>query len=172
MKTSEIQLPDPAPFYKTYIDVLGEVNLNDMLKKQLKNFPEFIESIPDATFSFAYAEGKWSVAEVLLHVIDAERVFQYRALRFSRGDKTLLPGFDQDAFVANSASNSRSKMSLINEYKAVRGSTIALFSSFSRPVLDLKGTASDLEWSVAGLGFVICGHQKYHRNIIRQRYLN
>ena len=171
MKTSEIQLPSPIPFYKTYIDVLGEVDLDDMLKNQLKNFPEFIESIPDATFHFAYAEGKWSIAEVLLHILDAERVFQYRALRFSRGDKTPLPGFDQDLFVVNSDCNSRSKKNLIEEYKAVRNATITLFSSFDRPVLDLKGTASDLEWSVAALGFVICGHQKHHRNIIRQRYL-
>tara|TARA_R110002049_G_scaffold297516_1_gene486631 strand:+ start:174806 stop:175345 length:540 start_codon:yes stop_codon:yes gene_type:complete len=169
MMTSEIQLPDPIPFYKTYIDVLGEVNLDDMLKRQLKNFPEFIESIPD--ISYAYAEGKWSIAGVLLHILDAERVFQYRALRFSRGDKTALPGFDQDLFVSNSNYGSRSKKSLIQEYKAVRNATITLFSGFSRPVLDLKGTASGLEWSVATLGFVICGHQKHHRNILRQRYI-
>ncbi|RKN80979.1 DinB family protein [Ulvibacterium marinum] len=171
MKTSEIQLPDGDVFYKTYIDVLGEVELMDFLQKQLENFPQFINSIPDSKWQHAYEEQKWTVAEVLLHIIDAERVFQYRALRFARGDGTALPGFDQDEYVKLSGANRRSKESLIEEYRAVRRASIALFTSLDRQRLTASGTASGMSWSVAALGFVICGHQKHHRNILRERYL-
>ncbi|WP_422080322.1 DinB family protein [Ulvibacterium sp.] len=171
MKTSEIHLADSDVFYKTYIDVLGEVELMDFLQRQLENFPQFINSIPDSKWHYAYEDQKWTVSEVLLHVIDAERVFQYRALRFARGDKTELPGFDQDLYVKYSGADRRSKESLIEEYRVVRRSSIALFSSLDRQRLSAKGTASDMSWSVAALGFVICGHQKHHRNVLRERYL-
>jgi len=171
MKTSELQFPDPAPFYKTYTTVLGEVELLKTMQNQLENFPKFLGSIPDDKWSYAYAENKWTIAEAIHHIIDTERVFQYRALRFSRGDETSLSGFDQDVFVVGSGANKRSKSSLIAEYQAVRQSTIALFENLNLDALQLKGIASNLEWSVAALGFVICGHQKHHRNIIRERYL-
>lgn len=171
MKTSEIQFPDATPFYKTYTDVLGEVELMKCMRNQLDNFPMFLESIPEEKFTYAYAEGKWTIAEAIHHIIDTERVFQYRALRFSRGDKTSLSGFDQDVFVAGGNANKRSKSSLIKEYQTVRQSTLALFQDFDDNILKQKGTASNLEWSVGALGFVICGHQKHHRNVIRERYL-
>lgn len=171
MRTSEIEFQDQVPFYKTYINVLGDVDLNEMLESQLMNFPNFIDSLPDDKLGFAYAEGKWTIAEVLLHIIDSERVFQYRALRFSRGDKTKLSGFDQDLFVSNSNAALRSKESLKEEYRAVRKASIALFAQLDRSALSLIGESSNLSWSVAALGFVICGHQKYHRNMIRERYL-
>lgn len=171
MKTSEIQFPDPTPFYKTYTDVLGEVELMECMRSQLNNFPQFLESISEEKYQYAYAEGKWTMAEVIHHVIDTERVFQYRALRFSRGDETSLSGFDQDIFVAGSNANKRSKLSLIKEYQIIRQSTIILFEDFEDNMLQQKGIASNLEWSVGTLGFVICGHQKHHRNVIRERYL-
>lgn len=171
MKTSEIHFPDPAPFYKTYTEVLGEVELMKCMRNQLDNFPKFLESIPEEKFQYAYAEGKWTIAEAIHHVTDTERVFQYRALRFSRGDETSLSGFDQDIFVAGANVSKRSKSSLIAEYQVVRQSTLALFEDFDTAILKQKGIASDLEWSVGTLGFVICGHQKHHRNIIRERYL-
>lgn len=171
MKTSEIQFPDPTPFYKTYTDVLGEVELMKCMRSQLNNFPQFLESISEEKYQYAYAEGKWTMAEVIHHVIDTERVFQYRALRFSRGDETSLSGFDQDIFVAGSNANKRSKLSLIKEYQIIRQSTIILFEDFEDNMLQQKGIASNLEWSVGTLGFVICGHQKHHRNVIRERYL-
>jgi len=171
MRTSEIQFPEPAPFYKTYTTVLGDVELMQTMRNQLQNFPKFLESIPKEKLKYAYAEGKWTIAEAIHHIIDTERVFQYRALRFSRGDSTSLSGFDQDVFVAGSNANGRSKASLIEEYQIVRQSTLALFEDFDKVILQQKGTASNLQWSVAALGFVICGHQKHHRNIIRERYL-
>ncbi|SIS68893.1 DinB superfamily protein [Zobellia uliginosa] len=171
MRTTDIVLPKPAPFYKAYIDVLGDVELLGMLERQLDNFPKFIESIPDDKMSYAYGPDKWTTAQVLLHIIDSERVFQYRALRFSRGDQTSLPGFDQDLYVLNSEVEKRSKESIIKEYRTVREATISLYRSFDPSILGREGLASSLPWSVALLGFVICGHQKHHRNILRERYL-
>ncbi|MBT9190506.1 DinB family protein [Zobellia russellii] len=171
MKTSELKLADPIPFYKTYIDVLGEVELLDMLERQLQNFPDFIKSISESKLSHAYEVNKWTVAQVLLHIIDSERVFQYRALRFSRGDEKALPGFDENTYASNSNAEVRSKNSLIEEYIAVRKSTITLYKSFAPETLQKTGVASNLPWNVAVLGFVICGHQKHHRNILRERYL-
>ncbi len=171
MKTTDLKIPEPVPFYKTYVDVLGEVDLLDMLERQLQNFPNFINSIAEDKLSYAYETKKWTVAQVLLHIIDSERVFQYRALRFSRGDETALPGFDQDLYAPNSGAERRSIESLIEEYIAVRQSTITLYKSFDTKTLQKVGTASSLPWNVAALGFVICGHQKYHRNILRERYL-
>ncbi|MCK5440840.1 MAG: DinB family protein [Maribacter sp.] len=171
MRSIELQSEDYNPFYQTYIDVLGNVELMDMLRRQLKNFPEFLESLPDEKLGYAYAKSKWTIAEVLVHVLDAERVFQYRALRFMRGDKTPLPGFDQNIFVPNSNADRRTKESIIEEYKVIRRSTIALYSNMNGQSLRRKGVASDSPMSVAALGFIICGHQKHHRNVIRERYL-
>ena len=172
MKTSQLKDHEYNPYYRTYIEALGEVNLMDILRKQLKNYPQFLASIPEEKLTYRYAEGKWTVAEVLLHVLDTERVFQYRALRFARKDLTPLPGFDQDSYVPNSGANSRSIEQLIKEYKAIRESTISLFETFDKATLRLKGVASNSPMSVAAMGFILCGHQKHHRNIIRERYLN
>lgn len=171
MRTSELQISEPFPFYKTYIDVLGDVELLDMLKRQLGNFQEFIESIPDDKLLYSYQVDKWTIAQVLVHIIDTERVFQYRALCFSRGDSTPLPGFDQDIYAVHSMADRRSKESIMEEYKVVRKSTIAIFANLDRETLNKIGNASNMEWSVGALGFIICGHQKYHRNILRERYL-
>ena len=171
MRTSELKIAEPFPFYKTYIDILGDVELLDMLRRQLSNFPKFIDSIPDEKLLYSYGADKWTVAQVLVHVIDSERVFQHRALRFSRGDYTALPGFDQDVYAEHSMADRRSKESLMEEYKIVRKSSIALFADLDRTKLDNVGRASDMPWSVAALGFVICGHQKHHRNVVLERYL-
>lgn len=171
MRIAELKKEEYNPFYQTYIDVLGDVELFDLLRRQLGNFPKFLESLPDEKLNYAYVEGKWTIAEALVHILDAERVFQYRALRFIRGDKTPLPGFDQDQYVPNSNADRRTKESIIEEYKAVRRSTIALFSNMNGQMLHNVGKASNSPMSVAALGFIICGHQKHHRNVIRERYL-
>lgn len=172
MKTSELKVGDYNPYYQIYINTLGEeVDLLNVLNKQAKNFPQFMASIPDDKLHYAYSEGKWSVAEVLQHIIDTERVFQYRALRFSRNDAAPLPGFDQDVFADGVQMKNRTKEIIITEYTAVRASTIALFTSFDSEDLKRLGTASDSPMSVGALGFIICGHQRHHRNIVRERYL-
>lgn len=171
MRTPELNLTVPYPFYKSYIDVLGDVELLDMLRRQSVQFPGFIESIPDQLWHHRYLPEKWTVVQVLQHIIDSERIFQYRAFRFSRGDTTVLSGFDQDSYAENSMAERRSKESIIEEYQVVRKSSILLFGTLDQKSLENTGIASNLDWSVAALGFVICGHQKHHRDILRKHYL-
>ncbi len=172
MKRSELNKGDYHPFYEPYIQSLADVELMEMLRKQRENFPKFISSIPDDKWQSRYAPGKWTIAEVLVHVLDAERVFQYRALRFARNDSTPLPGFDQENYVPFSGAAELSKEDVIEEYKAVRASTIALFSRFGEEELKRRGKANNADMSVAALGFIICGHQRSHRDTIRSRYLS
>ena len=171
MKNSELVKGDYHPFYEPYIHAFGEVELMEQLSRQKENFPQFIASIPEDKWHYSYGEGKWTIAEALVHILDAERVFQYRALRFARNDSTNLPGFDQDAYVPNSGAAQMSKEDVIEEYRAVRASTVALFSQFDQETLKRRGKANNAEMSVAALGFIICGHQRHHRNVIRSKYL-
>lgn len=158
-------------FYGTYLSVLHESELNVLLANGKTEFAQFIENIPDNKLHSSYAMGKWTIAEVILHIIDAERVFQYRALRFLRNDQTPLPGFDQDLFVKQSNANNRGKDSLIAEFKAVREASITLFNNLENEELSRTGIASNIEWTVGALGFVICGHLRHHQQIITYKYL-
>lgn len=158
-------------FYGTYVSLADGLSLNEALVKGKEEFVNFLKAIPAEKYGYRYAENKWSVAELALHIIDAERVFQYRALRFARNDATPLPGFDQDSYVSVSNAAKRSKDSIISEYETVRDATISLFRSFDDEVLLRKGKASGSYMSVRALGFVICGHQLHHQRIIEERYL-
>ena len=139
--------------------------------EEKKRFVELINEVPENKLSFAYAEGKWTLAELLMHIIDAERVFQYRALRFARNDKTPMAGFDQNDYVPECNAKGRSKKDLLEEYAAVRESTILLFQSFDEEALKRVGNASGSDMSTRAMGFIICGHQAHHLNIIKERYL-
>lgn len=172
MKKKELSGAEFKEFYGTYLNTLpDDTVLMDQLEKGFENFPKFIRSIPEDKLKYAYAEGKWTIAQVLLHIIDSERVFQYRAFRFSRGDKTPLMGFEQDDYILDDDPRGRTHEDIVKAYQVVRASTIQLFENLDDTMLRRKGTASELQWSVAGLGFVICGHQRHHRNSIRERYL-
>ncbi len=172
MEKRDLKAEEFEQFYNVYLETLDDdVILMEQLLKQYGNFPKFINSIPDDKLNYAYADGKWTVAQALLHIIDSERIFSYRAFRFSRGDKTPLVGFDQDDYVLKNDPRGRQKESIIEAYKTVRAATIDVFKTLDQDTLKYTGTASNLPWSVAGLGFVICGHQRHHRNIIRERYL-
>jgi len=143
----------------------------DGLEQGRSGFLSFMDELPEERLSFSYGPGKWTLAEVLVHIMDTERVFQYRALRFARNDRTDLPGFDQDAFVPNSNASKRSLGDLRQEFVAVRDSSIALFRSFDRETLDRMGIANGLPMGVGAMGFIISGHQAHHLKIIGQRYL-
>ncbi|MHA7831156.1 MAG: DinB family protein [Flagellimonas sp.] len=171
MVLSELPSSEYNPFYQTYIMALGDVELIEELKRGKSAFLSLFEEIPEEKLNYAYAEGKWSLAEVLIHMIDTERIFQYRALCIARNDKTPLPGFDQDTYVPYSNADNRSKSDLIEEYKAVRDSTISLFDSFDEEAIKRIGVASGSKMSVRALGFIICGHQAHHVRILRERYL-
>ena len=172
MKASALKVEEYHSYYQTYIGKLNqEETLLELLIRQSNDFPTFIANIPDNKLHYTYAEGKWSMAEVLQHIIDAERVFQYRALRFARKDTTPLPGFDQDVFANGVAMNNSTKASILEEYNTVRASSIVLFRSFDATVLKQVGTASDAIMSVAAAGFLIGAHQQHHHNILIERYL-
>ena len=171
MRSSELPSSEYNPFYHTYILALDNVDLIEELHHGKQLFLSLLDDISKEELGYAYAEGKWTLAEVLLHIIDAERVFQYRALRFARNDKTPLPGFDQDDYVPSSNAAKRTVEDLREEYIAVRQSTIALFKSFDDGALQRVGVSSGSPLSVRATGFIICGHQAHHLKIIRERYL-
>ncbi|PRX55072.1 DinB family protein [Flagellimonas meridianipacifica] len=159
------------PYYGNYIALSGDAPFLQTLEKGLNEFQDFVSSIPDDRMNYAYDEGKWTVSELLMHLIDAERVFQHRAFRFARNDKTPLPGFEQDDYVPESKAGIRSRKEIIEEFLTVRNSSIQLFKSFNEDILIRMGIASGSPMSVRALGHVICGHQIHHFNVIRERYL-
>ncbi len=130
-----------------------------------------LQGLTEEQLLHRYAPGKWSIKEVMVHLMDSERIFAYRALRFARQDKTELPGFDENHYVPASKADAREINTILAEYIAVRNATIELFKSFTEEDLNQTGTASGLTLSVRALGFIILGHEVHHLKIIRERYL-
>lgn len=155
-----------------YIDLLPDDGL--ILKHLADNFAEtrrFVESIPQDRLLHRYAEDKWTIKEIFGHIVDDERIYAYRALRFARNDATELPGFDQDDYARYSEANRREVGDLLDEFDLVRRSTIALFESMDEAALLRSGVADGKRVSVRALAYHIAGHELRHRNIIRERYL-
>jgi uncharacterized damage-inducible protein DinB len=171
MKSDELPIHEYPKFYNDYIQVLENVEMIEELEICLHDFIRFVQNIPMDKFDYRYAEGKWTIKDIIQHLIDAERVFSYRAMRISRNDKTPLPGFEENDYVDNANANDRSLQDLLTEFSAVRHSTLLLFKSFSQDQLTRIGIASGNEVSVRAIGFIIIGHQKHHQNIFQQRYL-
>tara|TARA_R100000935_G_scaffold1439_1_gene4462 strand:+ start:13644 stop:14153 length:510 start_codon:yes stop_codon:yes gene_type:complete len=158
-------------YYKRYVDKALAKPLLQGLAEGMLETNDFFEAIPDAKLEYRYAEGKWTPKEILLHLIDTERVFAYRALQFARAENVVIKGFDQDEFVLHSNANNRTMDTLLEEYMAVRTATLILFSSFSESILQQMGFASDSPLSVRASGYIICGHEKHHIAILKERYL-
>jgi uncharacterized damage-inducible protein DinB len=171
----EIQKPQPGeyPSYASiYIDLVpDDGNLLTLLTENLEATKKLVRSISPEKLLFRYAVGKWTIKEVLVHIVDDERIYSYRALRFARNDKTQLPGFDQDRFSLNSNANERSMENIMDEYAAVRRATIALFSGFDDASLTRSGIADNKQATVRALGYHIAGHEMHHINIIKNKYL-
>lgn len=159
------------PYYGKYIERVAEGDLLETLQAQLDDSLALIRSIPEERGGFRYRPGKWSIREVLGHVIDAERIFAYRALRAARGDATPLPGFDENAFVANARLDERTLASLAEELLVVRQATLALLRPLSEDELGRIGTASDSPVTPRALAWIIAGHERHHMAILRERYL-
>ena len=164
----EIIAPD---YMKAYIAQVKEEDLMKALNKNTKAFKKLLKEIPQRKIDHAYAQGKWTIREVFQHIIDAERVFGYRALRFARKDHTPLPGFEENDWAANSGAAQRGWNDLIEEFKALRKSTELLFASFTDEQLRQSGTASGRDVNVLALGFVAAGHSAHHIRLIKERYL-
>jgi len=174
MSTSATARPaktEYAPYYEKYVSRVPDGDIVANLGRQLEETLALINSIPEARGSFRYAEGKWSIKELIGHVIDSERVFAYRALRFARGDKTPLSGFEQDDFVRGADFDKRTLNDLADEYQHVRRSTISLFASLDESAWDRRGAANNNEVSVRGLAFIMAGHERHHIDILKTHYL-
>jgi uncharacterized damage-inducible protein DinB len=159
-----------AAFYTNYINLVGNDSILDILDQQKENSYRFFSTLNKDKADHVYAEGKWTIKQVLGHIIDAERTFAYRILAFSRGQKEL-PGFDEDAYVANAAFNTCSLEDLANEFKDVRASNMYLFRSLSPQQLLATGIANGNKISVRGLLYITAGHELHHLNVIREKYL-
>ncbi len=158
-------------YYQYYVDLSGTPELVMGLMNSGEEGIAFLESIPEEQLSSTYKEGKWTIAEVILHLIDTERIFGYRALCFSRGEQKELPGFEQDDYVAFSNAADFSKEELLEMYKAVRKQTVLMFKSFSKEMLVRKGIGSGSKMSTRAAGYIMIGHQKHHFEVIKKRYL-
>lgn len=171
MTAKDLKADEYNPYYEPYLIKTKDITLKEGLRNNRETVLSFLKSIPENKLEVRYAEGKWTIKEVLLHIIDTERIFSYRALRIARQDPTSLAGYDQDAYVSPSKANERSFKSLLDEYKAVRQASITLFDSFDDKMLLQKGTASHSVISVRALSFILIGHENHHCEIIRERYL-
>jgi uncharacterized damage-inducible protein DinB len=172
MKPSQLHPDEFAGHFATYINqVSDEYTLTEELEISVHRLIKFVQDIPMDKFDYRYAEGKWTIKDIILHLIDAERIFTYRALRFARNDKTALPGFDENDYVDEAHAGKRSLQDLLTELLIVRQGTLAMFKSFSEEELLRKGTASNNPMSVRALGFTIIGHQNHHQRVFQERYL-
>jgi hypothetical protein len=171
MTKEDLSVGEYNPYYEQYIKKAGDVTISKGLKDNGDAIIAFLESISEEKLEFRYAEGKWTIKEIIQHLIDTERVFTYRALCIARKDKTLFPGYDQDEYAVNSEANNRTIHSLMNEYKAVRLATIILFESFSVDMLKRVGIASNSNLSPRAVAFITIGHENHHCEIIKERYI-
>jgi hypothetical protein len=158
-------------FYHNYISHVKEDELMQAFKNNTASFLSFAKSIPAEKQNYRYADGKWTVMEVVQHIIDAERIFSYRALRIARKDTTPLPGFDEKLFTANAKADKRNWNDLIEEFTAVRKATEILFASFDDEQLESEGISNNNPVYVLGIGFICVGHCTHHRQVIEERYL-
>ena len=171
MNLSQLDENEYNPHYKHYILELGNVDLFEILKVSSNELLETVKDLSEEKMVFRYDEGKWSIKELLQHIIDTERIMSYRALRFSRNDATELQGFDENWYVDNSNGNDRNSIDLVEEFTCTRRASISLFKSFTDEMLLLSGTANESDITVRALGFIIAGHQMHHLKIIKERYL-
>jgi len=169
-------VPRPAPqdaaeFYHEYINHASGNSVAELIANHGVKLKEFYNSLPDEKANYAYAQGKWTIKELLQHIIDAERIFAYRALRFARKDLAPLASFDENAYAQHSYAAERTLRSLKDEFNAVRTSTDMMLSSFNDDQLNASGTASNKYITVNALAFIIFGHLLHHKAIIEERYL-
>jgi hypothetical protein len=159
-------------YFKHYIDLANSSKPLDALVHSKNEFIDLLKNVDDTKGLHSYEDGKWSIKELISHVIDAERVFAYRAMSFARNDKNNLAGFDDHLYAANSGANVRTMSDLLDEFNILRQASIALFNSFDDEMMSRSGTANDIAIDVESLAYLIAGHCTHHKNILRERYLN
>ncbi len=157
-------------FYKRYIEHVESDDIVENLKNGRANLLSVYENFSEEDANYTYQMGKWTLKEILMHLIDTERVMTYRAMRFARQDQTELPGFDQDVFIQNIDASAYRLKDLLEEYKAVRQATIQLFKNMPASLLTQSGVASGYPIDVLTLAFIVPGHEKHHLGVIGERY--
>ena len=170
-RTEKPSADEHAPFYAGYIAEAPGADVLGALEQQATEIPAFVRGIPGAKGDHRYAEGKWSVKDVVLHICDAERVFSYRLLRISRNDQTDLPGFDENLFVMNAGAGSHTLAQLADQFAAVRRSTLALLAPMQDDQMTRRGTANGNPISARAIAWILAGHADHHVRVIRERYL-
>lgn len=160
-----------SEYYGYYISLNTSENLIQNLENQLQVTADFFKSIPSEKLEFQYEVGKWTPKDILQHIIDSERIFAYRALRFARFDSVNLPGYEENDYAEVANANGRTIDDLIEEYKIVKLASIHLFKSFTEKMLLNIGQANNAPASVRAIGYIIAGHEIHHINIIKERYL-
>ena len=159
-----------APYFSRYIDLVPAGDVLSVLRSQIDGTMAELRGISDADSLHRYAEGKWSIREVVGHLSDAERIFCYRALRFARNDRTPLPGFEENDYVPAARFDARDWGGLIEEYGAVRRSSLCFFGGLDEGAWDRRGVASEHEISVRAIAYAVAGHELHHMRIVRERY--
>ena len=160
-----------APYYEQYTGLVPEGNILSILTQQLASTLQLLGGIDEAKANGRYAPDKWSLKELVGHLVDSERVFGYRALRFARGDQTPLAGFEQDDFVRGANFDDQTLVDLATEFKYIRLSNIQFFKSLSAEAWQRRGAANDSAVSVRALAYIMAGHEAHHVKVLRTRYL-
>ncbi len=159
------------PYYGRYVSLVPDGEILSVLTSQITETLTLLRSIPESQAGFRYAPEKWSIKELVGHLIDSERVFAYRALRFAREDATPLPGFEQDDYVRGALYDRLPLSDIASEFESVRASTLFLFNHFDEAAWLRKGQANESEVSVRALAYIIAGHELHHRGVLRNKYL-
>ncbi|MES2620603.1 MAG: DinB family protein [Bacteroidota bacterium] len=171
MHITKPEVSEYPGFNASYVDMVEENDLIAALKNSEKKIVDLVKSISEEKADHRYDSGKWSIKEIIIHLSDAERVFAYRALRFSRNDRTELSGFDENHWVPESNASARTLEDILHEFILVRQSSLFLFKNLTKEMSMRKGIANGKEVSVRAIGYVICGHALHHYKIIKERYL-
>lgn len=168
-KPTDAEYPD---FYSGYIALVPDGDVIKFLKKQKRMFIGLIDSIPEEQLLYRYEEAKWTIKQIVGHVIDTERIMAYRALVFSRGERQPIPGFNENEYVERASFNQKDIQDLIKEFAKLRESNLALIQNLNVDMMERKGNANDFFFSVRAIVYIIAGHVEHHINVIKRRYLN
>lgn len=160
-----------AAFYETYVSLVDETEIVAALENQIGEMQKLFAGVSDERASYAYAEGKWNIRQLFGHVIDGEKVFAYRALRFSRNDQTPLAGFEENFYVSNSNFDDYKIADLLEEFSLLRKANVIFFANLTDEMWSRTGTASENSISVRALAYIMVGHVRHHAKILRERYL-
>jgi len=171
MKKSDLAVNECHPNYRKFVNLVDDVELLNALEGSCIVLTTLIETLTESELTSRYKPSKWTIKEILVHLIDTERIFNYRALRYARQDKTPLHGFEQDDYVGPSNANERDIEDILSEYKAQRASTVLFFKNMTTDMLKQIGIAEGKEMSVRAIGFLQSGHELHHLNVIKDKYL-